>query len=83
MFLNVDPVGQEHGWSVSPQGGREAEVSKGRARVTAVIKCSILTKKIGKGDDGQRHRSKTIGKEKKRPGPNLLYEIQNSQGSKS
>ena len=45
MFLYVDPVGQEHGWSISLHGGREEdEVSKGRARAMAVSECSILVK---------------------------------------
>lgn len=73
--MNVDPVGQEHGWSMSPQGGREAELSKGRAKATAVIRCNIL-----------ENRTRLTGRltglgllEEMRPGPNPLYKIKSSQ----
>ena len=75
IFLNVDPVGQEHGRSISPHGGREAEDSKGRARATAVIKCNILTKKLERALTDRFTDLRLL--EKKRAGPNLLYEMKN------
>ena len=47
-----------------PHGGREAEVSKGRAKATAVIRCIILKK--WKGVDGQFDRSWTVGRDASR-----------------